>query len=47
MENGWNVIVGTDKVKIKDAILQFNCSKPKEGHFGFGDAAKKIVDIIE
>ena len=47
VENGWNIIVGADKVKIKDAILQFKCSKPKEGHFGFGDAAKKIVDIIE
>jgi UDP-GlcNAc3NAcA epimerase len=47
VENGWNIIVGADKVKIKDAILNFKCSKPKEGHFGFGDAAKKIVDIIE
>jgi UDP-GlcNAc3NAcA epimerase len=47
IENGWNVLVGADKDKIKNSILQFNCNKPKEGHFGFGDASRKIVDIIE
>ncbi|MCB2299651.1 non-hydrolyzing UDP-N-acetylglucosamine 2-epimerase [Clostridium tagluense] len=46
VENGWNILVGADKLKIKDAILQFKCNEPKNGYFGFGDAVKKIVDII-
>jgi len=46
VENDWNILVGADKLKIKNAILQFECSKPKYGYFGYGDAVKKIVDII-
>ena len=44
--NGWNLIVGTDKDKIKDAIMNFVPKRPQENIFGNGDAALKILSEI-
>ncbi|GAA0747881.1 non-hydrolyzing UDP-N-acetylglucosamine 2-epimerase [Clostridium oceanicum] len=46
VENGWNVIVGTDKNKILDAILNFKTSEDQQNIFGDGKASCKILDII-
>lgn len=47
VENGWNVIVGADKDKIKKAVLEFKPNKIKINSFGNGNAAEKIIQIIE
>lgn len=47
VENGWNVIVGTDKEKILDNIMNFVPLKEQKSIFGNGEAGKKIINIIE
>lgn len=47
VENDWNRIVGTDKVKILEAITSFEPSKPQKIIFGDGKSSEKICDIIE
>ncbi|KGM96424.1 UDP-N-acetylglucosamine 2-epimerase [Clostridium novyi A str. 4552] len=46
VDNGWNIIVGADKAKIKDAILNFEPNQEKKNSFGDGNAAERIVNII-
>ncbi|MFT5871837.1 MAG: UDP-GlcNAc3NAcA epimerase [Clostridium sp.] len=46
VENGWNIVVGTDKKKILDGIVSFKPVKNQENIFGDGHAAEKILDII-
>lgn len=46
VENGWNVIVGTNKNKILDAIMNFTPSSEQKYIFGDGNAAEKIVNIL-
>ncbi|MCM8711289.1 UDP-N-acetylglucosamine 2-epimerase (non-hydrolyzing) [Clostridium sp. SYSU_GA19001] len=46
VENGWNIIAGTDKQKILDGILNFVPTMEQENIFGDGTAAEKIVNII-
>ncbi len=46
VENGWNVIVGTNKEKILNAIVNFKPKKEQQKIFGDGHAAEKILDII-
>lgn len=43
VQNGWNVIVGTDKNKIKDNIKNFAPQKEQDNIFGDGKAAEKIL----
>lgn len=43
---GWNVIVGTDKEKIVNAINSFNPPAQKEEIFGDGKASEKILNEI-
>jgi UDP-N-acetylglucosamine 2-epimerase (non-hydrolysing) len=45
--DGWNVLVGTNKEKIIDAIQHFNPTGEQRDLFGTGDASTKIVKIIE
>lgn len=47
VENGWNILVGTDKKKILDAIINFEPQKPKNNYFGNGNSSDKICEIIE
>lgn len=46
VENGWNVIVGTDKTKIVDSIKNFQPQKEQENIFGDGNAAERILSIL-
>ncbi|AMM53547.1 non-hydrolyzing UDP-N-acetylglucosamine 2-epimerase [Pyrococcus kukulkanii] len=47
VEDGWNVLVGADKLKILDAIQNFEPSGETYTYkFGDGKASKKIVEII-
>lgn len=45
VEDGWNVLVGTDKEKIVNAALHFEPSGTQRDVFGV-DACKKIVDLL-
>jgi len=47
IEDGWNVLVGTNKEKITDAIRNFNPKGKQRDLFGTGDASTKIVKIIQ
>lgn len=44
---GWNIVVGTDKVKILDGINNFNPCSIQPNIFGDGDASKKISELIK
>jgi UDP-N-acetylglucosamine 2-epimerase (non-hydrolysing) len=46
VEDGWNILVGTEKRKILNATIDFNPTKKQNDHFGDGKASKKIKDII-
>ncbi|MBZ9607803.1 UDP-N-acetylglucosamine 2-epimerase (non-hydrolyzing) [Clostridium estertheticum] len=46
VENGWNIIVGTDKTKILEGIVNFMPNKSQQNVFGDGHAAEKILKII-
>ncbi|WP_139903797.1 non-hydrolyzing UDP-N-acetylglucosamine 2-epimerase [Clostridium thermarum] len=46
VENGWNVIAGTDKEKILAAIQGFVPDQPQKDIFGDGKAAHKILAAI-
>ncbi len=46
VENGWNIIVGADENKIVEAIKNFNPTSERKSYFGDGDAAQKMVEII-
>jgi UDP-N-acetylglucosamine 2-epimerase len=47
IEDGWNILVGTNKEKIRDAIQNFNPTGEQRELFGTGDASTKIVKILE
>ena len=47
VNNGWNVIVGSDSDKIKDAIENFNPTGTPASAFGNGDTSELITNIIE
>ena len=46
VENGWNVIVGTDKNKIMDGIMNFYPSTEQQKIFGSGNSAELILNTI-
>ena len=46
VENGWNIVVGTDKNKILDGIINFIPEKTQKNIFGKGDAAIKILEVL-
>lgn len=46
VQNGWNVIVGSDERKITDAIHNFNPQGKSNPIFGNGNASDKIVEKI-
>ncbi len=47
VESGWNIVVGTDKEKILQAISDFSPPKKRGNYYGDGKAAFKIVSILE
>lgn len=46
VDDGWNIIVGTDKAKILDAIHHFKPTQPQHALFGDGKASEKIVGLF-
>ena len=46
VQNGWNVIVGSDSNKIMDALENFNPVGSPASAFGNGDTSSLITDII-
>ncbi len=46
VESGWNIVVGTDKNKILNSILNFQPNGYQKSIFGDGKASYKILDII-
>ncbi|HOO53387.1 MAG TPA: UDP-N-acetylglucosamine 2-epimerase (non-hydrolyzing) [Methanothrix sp.] len=46
VESGWNVLVGTDKDRIKRTINSFNPFGERPKLYGEGDASKKISQIL-
>jgi UDP-GlcNAc3NAcA epimerase len=46
VQNGWNVIVGTSKIKILDNIINFEPKEKQRDIFGDGKASEKILDIL-
>jgi UDP-N-acetylglucosamine 2-epimerase len=47
VEDGWNVLVGSDRELVIQYALEFSPLKSQRKHFGEGDAAGKIVGILE
>jgi UDP-N-acetylglucosamine 2-epimerase len=47
VEDGWNILVGTNIEKIMDAINHFKPKGKQRDLFGTGDASVKIVKILE
>lgn len=46
VEDGWNVLVGTDTAAITDAVRDFAPSGKQRAVFGDGDASRKIAGIL-
>lgn len=47
VEGGWNIVVGSDKGKIVDAIKNFDPRGERKSYYGDGNAAREICEIIE
>ncbi len=48
VQDGWNILVGSDKEKIKKAIKTFEPSeKTHKQRFGDGKSAKRIVQVLQ
>ena len=46
IENGWNILAGTEKEKILNCINLFNPKTKKKNIFGDGNSSKIICKII-
>ena len=46
VENKWNVLAGSDKSKITEAIENFEPGSPQKSYFGGGETSKKIIEIL-
>jgi UDP-N-acetylglucosamine 2-epimerase (non-hydrolysing) len=46
IENGFNVLVGSNEEKINDAIKNFEIKQENKQLYGKGDASKKIADVL-
>lgn len=47
VEDGWNVLAGTDTEKIMDLVKRFNPHSKQKPFFGDGKASEKIKSIID
>ncbi len=47
VEEGWNILVGADRVRILEALRTFEPSGPRREVFGDGRASERIVGILE
>ncbi|MEW6621227.1 MAG: UDP-N-acetylglucosamine 2-epimerase (non-hydrolyzing) [bacterium] len=46
VEDGWNILVGTNKNQISQAVLEFNPQNKQRDVFGDGKASEKIAEIF-
>jgi UDP-N-acetylglucosamine 2-epimerase (non-hydrolysing) len=46
VEDGWNVLVGTNKKKIIKRMDEFEPNNEQRGVFGCGDASERIITIL-
>ncbi|MFH0778735.1 MAG: UDP-N-acetylglucosamine 2-epimerase (non-hydrolyzing) [Candidatus Eisenbacteria bacterium] len=46
VEDGWNILVGTDVLSALSAIETLEPAKPRSDWFGRGDASEKITDVL-
>lgn len=46
VKNGWNIITGTDKLNILNAIKNFIPKTPQKDIFGDGKAGEKILKVL-
>jgi len=46
VESGWNVLAGTEAERIVDAVMKAPRPSRWENHYGDGDAAGRILDIL-
>ena len=46
VDDGWNILVGSNKNKILHSIKNFNPSKNQKNHYGDGNSVKNIVDLL-
>ncbi len=47
VENGWNILVGTDEEKIREAILNFKPASIPQKCFGSGDTTRRMIEKIK
>lgn len=47
VEDGWNILVGTSKTRILEAITSFSPGTERKKHFGDGTSTVKIKDVIK
>jgi len=47
VEDGWNLLVGTDVHRALDALVHFQPAAARTSRFGTGDASSKIVTVLE
>ena len=47
VEDGWNVLAGTNKEKIVKMTNNFEHKREQRDVFGSGDASERIVKILE
>jgi len=47
VEDGWNLLVGTDVARALDALAHFQPASPRTDRFGTGDASSRIVTVLE
>jgi len=47
VDHGWNILVGSNKERIIDAVLHFKPKCGRKNLFGDGNASKKIVKILD
>jgi len=47
VQSGWNILVGSNKKKIINAIISFSPSSNYKKIFGNGNASKKIIKVLE
>jgi len=47
IEDGWNVLVGSDPQRLLDAIGSFRPTRPQTDPYGRGDAAANIAKVID
>jgi UDP-GlcNAc3NAcA epimerase len=46
VEDGWNLLVGTDREKILQGLVDFQPQQMQKNHYGDGHAGEKIAELL-